>query len=257
MQISRPLVLVLALLSVSAAAACQDSFEVQVYESQTAPPGKWEFDLHALFIQRGGTVWEGSVAPSENQAHLALEITRGITEEFEIGAYLLAARRQSEALQYAGFRIRPRVKAPECWDAPVGLSLSLELGFPQPRYEPNRISLEIRPIIDKKVGGWTFSINPLLSSALEGPETDTGPQFEPSMKVGYDVIPESFTLELEYIAALGPIKHFNPAGEQVHLLYPKVEFALSNVLTVNAGVGFGLTDAGDRLVWALRLSAAP
>jgi hypothetical protein len=247
-------VLTLLILSFTLPIYAQDSFEVQVYESDLVPVNHYELDMHNIFVERGSTQWDGTVAPSNQQEHLAFEFTRGVTNYFEMGSYLLFANRQGEREEFAGFRLRPRVKAPDAWNLPVGLSLSAEIGFPQLQYEPNHVTLEIRPIIDKSIGRWKFDINPIMTFAFNGPEASQGMGLEPEGMIAYEIIPDQFRFMLEYYSALGPARHLLPTDEQVHLLYPKIEYAFSDVFVVNAGFGEGLTRASDSLTWALRLT---
>jgi hypothetical protein len=232
----------------------QDSFEVQVYESDLVPVNQYELDMHNIFVGHGSTQWDGTVAPSNHQAHVAFEFTRGMTDSFEMGSYLLLAHRPDGSSEYAGFRLRPRVKAPSGWKLPVGLSLSAEIGFPQLQYEPNHVTLEIRPIIDKTIGRWKFDINPIITFAFNGPEASQGMGLEPEGMIAYAIIPDQFRLMLEYYTALGPVHRLLPLDEQVHLLYPKIEYAFSEFFTVNAGIGMGLTSASDALTWSLRFT---
>lgn len=250
----RLLVLSVLIACYTSAARAQDSFEVQVYESDLVPVDHSELDVHTLFIERGSTSEEGTVAPSDQQAHMAFEFTRGVTDYFEMGSYLLFAHRPGYNAEYAGFRLRPRVRAPEEWGLPVGLSLSTEIGFPQLQYEPNHVTLEIRPIIDKKMGRWKFDINPIMTFAFNGPEASEGMGLEPEMKVGYDIVLDQFTGELEYYTALGPAHHLLPYNRQVHLFYPKLEYDFSEFFVINAGVGIGLSNASDPLTWAVRFT---
>ena len=238
----------------SSHAAAQDSFEVQVYESDLVPSGHFELDVHTLFVGRGNTTWDGTVAPSNQQFHVALEFTRGVTDAFELGSYLLLARLPDGSSHYAGFRLRPRLRAPEDWHLPVGVSLSVEVGFPQLVYEPNHVSLEFRPIIDKRIGRWIFDINPVVTFAFNGPDAGQGMALEPEAKIGYDIIVDRLMCEMEYFTALGPAHKLFPLAEQVHLLYPKLEYTITPAFVVNAGVGFGLTGASDRLTWAARFT---
>jgi hypothetical protein len=112
-------------------ALAQDPFEIQVYEYVTVPAGRWNLETHFNHVQRGTTLFEGKVAPTQHQTHLTFELTRGITDWFEMAGYLVTARRDGDAPEYVGWRVRPRVRAPESWKLPVGLSLSTEVGFPK------------------------------------------------------------------------------------------------------------------------------
>jgi len=57
-------------------AAAQDLFELEVFEYDGAPPGKYEVALHANGMSRGG-VTPDSVAASHRPAHISVELTRG------------------------------------------------------------------------------------------------------------------------------------------------------------------------------------
>jgi hypothetical protein len=139
----------------------QDSFEVQVYESDLVPVDQYELDMHNIFVEHGSTSWDGTVAPSNHQEHLAFEFTRGMTDYFEMGSYLLFAHRPDGASEFAGFRLRPRVKAPDDWKLPVGLSLSAEIGFPQLQYEPNMLRSKSDRSSTKPSDGGSSTLTPL------------------------------------------------------------------------------------------------
>ena len=89
-------------------AAAQDPFEIEVYPYHTAERGEWELAAHLNYTAAGTTDYDGPVAPTEHQAHLALELTRGITDLWEAGAYLLSAYRPGVGVEYAGWRLRSR-----------------------------------------------------------------------------------------------------------------------------------------------------
>jgi len=74
------------------------------------------------------------VAPTRYQTHLALELTRGITSNWEASFYLLGARRPDVGAEYAGWRLRSRVRAPLSWKLPFDLGFSAELAAPRPAY---------------------------------------------------------------------------------------------------------------------------
>ena len=130
----------------------QDPFEIQIYEYETAPKGMWNLETHINYIGKGTKSFEGSVAPTNNQFHLTYELTRGITDHFETAGYLVLAHRPGGGYEYVGWRIRPRVRLPQSWGLPVDVSVSGEVGFPREQYEENSVTLEIRPIIEKKFG---------------------------------------------------------------------------------------------------------
>jgi hypothetical protein len=79
--------------------------------------------------------------------------------------------------------MRPRVRAPAHWHLPVGLSLSLELGYQRRAFSVDTWTLELRPIIDKQWGPWYVSINPVLERTLKGENANKGFEFSPAAKV--------------------------------------------------------------------------
>jgi hypothetical protein len=78
--------------------AAQDPFEIQVYLYQTVPKGFWNLETHLNHVARGERSAAGTVAPSHNQTHLTFELTRGITDYFELAGYLVTARRKGVAV---------------------------------------------------------------------------------------------------------------------------------------------------------------
>src|SRR5262245_8448560 len=94
------------LLWFAASTYAQDPFEIQVYEYDTVPKGLWNLETHINYVGRGTKAFEGKVAPTENQFHLTFELTRGITDTFEMAGYLVLAHRPDGGFVYVGTRIR-------------------------------------------------------------------------------------------------------------------------------------------------------
>ena len=231
----------------------QDLFEFQVYDADLVPRGEWEIDLHVSHMQKGTTVSDRTVLPTNGQTHLAIEITRGYAEEFEMGGYALFARRNNGALEFAGIRLRPRFKAPGAWNLPVGLSLSFEFGWPKSQYEVNASTLEIRPIIDKSFGRWYIGINPLITRALRGPDAAGGLEFEPAARIAVDFLADQLDVGVQYFGAMGPLRGFLPPSEQTHFLNPNAEVSLGKDLVLNLGIVIGLTNAAEKVIFTSRL----
>lgn len=246
-------ILLLALFAAAPEARAQDPFEIQVYEYETVPKGLWNLETHINYIGKGTRKFEGPVAPTNNQFHLTFELTRGLTENFEMAGYLVLAHRPgNETLEYVGWRLRPRVSVPKAWRWPVDVSMSVEFGFPRKVYEENSVTLELRPIIEKKFGRFQIDVNPVVGRALRGPGTDEGWDFEPGVRFGYE-INKKLDVSLEYYGSTGAIGDFLPANEQVHQLFPGADVSISENVVWNFGIGWGMTDAGNRLVYKTRI----
>lgn len=230
----------------------QDTFEIQVYEYELVPKGKFNLETHVNYIARGTKSFEGTVAPTNDQFHLTFELTRGLTDHFELAGYLVLANRPGGGFEYVGARIRPRFSLPKSWPMPFDFSLSTEVGFPRPQYEANSVTLEIRPIIEKTFERFRLSFNPVVGRALKGPDTGEGFDFEPGAKFAYFVKPK-LNAGLEYYGSTGPITNMLPLGEQQHLLFPSLDIFFSEKAMINLGVGFSLTGVGEKLIPKLRL----
>lgn len=246
-----PLAALLAILAGGVARA-QDPFEIQVYEYKTVPKGMWNLETHINFVGRGTKESEGPVAPSNHQFHLTFELTHGITEHFETAGYLVLAQRPGGGFEYVGWRIRPRFRLPQSWNLPVDISLSTEVGFPRKTYEENSVTLEVRPIIEKRFGRFQIDVNPVVGRALRGPGVDEGWDFEPGVRLGYE-LNRRLNVSLEYYGAVGPLGDLLPTDEQVHQLYPGGDLKFGDNIIVNFGIGFGVTEAGNRLVYKMRI----
>ena len=233
---------------ITAKAAAQDLFEIQVYPYDTVAPGRTMVEFHTNFFPSGTTEAAPGEFPLNHQAHLTVEITHGFTRYFETALYVVTAMYvPNEGPKFAGWRIRPRFRLPELDNFPFKVSLSFEVGFNQPEFEADTRTLEIRPIFEREEGRLYVSINPDLTKSLRGPGSSDGIGFEPGVKVAWDVTPK-IAAGVEYYAETGPIKHFEPWSEQHHLLFPTVDLNVSPDWELNFGVGRGLTNTSEHWI---------
>ncbi|MES1261932.1 MAG: hypothetical protein ABUS49_09355, partial [Acidobacteriota bacterium] len=191
-------------------ALAQDNYEIQVYPSETLAPGRTMIELHSNFTVSGTKTVENGVVPTNHALHETIEITQGITDWFETGFYIFTSYNPIQGgYGWVGDHIRPRVRAPESWHLPVGLSLSAEIGYQRAKYSEDTWSMELRPISDKQVGRWYLSFNPTVDRAFHGPGVASGVIFSPNFKAGYDVT-KKVNVGFEYYGSLGPVTGFDP-----------------------------------------------
>ena len=225
----------------------QGNFEIQVYGSETLAPRTTMVELHSNSALKGTTQTIDGVLPTQDAVHETLEITHGWTEWFETGFYLFTSVQPDSGWEWVGSHIRPRVRAPENWNLPVGLSLSLEFGYQRPQFSTDTWTLEIRPIIDKQIGPLYVSFNPALELSLKGQNAGRAPQFSPSAKVSYE-ISKLVALGVEYYGGVGPLGAFDPISQQQHTIFPVIDLDLGPRWEFNLGVGFGLNRSSDSYV---------
>lgn len=236
----RTSLLCLALLCATEARA-QDPFEIQVYLYSTVPKGRLNLETHLNTVTRGAM---------KGETHLTFELTRGITDYFELAGYLLTASRPGVSGELAGWRVRPRFRVPED-KLPFRFSLSTEVAFPKEAYEVNDITLEARPIFEWSVGAMQIVVNPVVGRALRGPDAAEGWDFEPGAHLGYKVSPR-LEPSVEYYGSTGLVHDPLPQSQQVHQFFPGFDYRFSDDIILNMGVGFGATGAGNTLVYKMR-----
>jgi hypothetical protein len=230
-------------------ARAQDPFEIEVYPYETAHRGEWELGMHLNYTARGTRDFDGSVAPTDDQAHFTLELTHGFTNFLEFAAYGLTAYRPGHGFDAAGWRFRTRTRVPESLGWPVNVGLAVELEFTRATYDETTAGLEIRPILDKTFGRVQLTFNPTIERGLRGAEKEW--EFEPAGRVGV-TLSERFAFGLEYYGKTGLFGDPAPGAVAVHQFFPGIDWKLSEDATLNVGVGFGTTTAGDRLILKTR-----
>jgi hypothetical protein len=240
------------LLGIPSVLAAQDIFEIQVYEYPTVPRGKWNLETHLNHSARGVKQADGTILPTQGQTRLTFELTRGLTDWFELAGYLAFARQPGDGPEFAAWRIRPRVRAPDGWHLPIGLSLSAEVAFPREKYETEKATLEIRPILERRFGRLQIDLNPVIGRSLKGPGAAEGWDLEPGGRLGLE-LHRRIDLSLEYYGSYGPVRDLLPRAEQVHLFFGGGDLQLSDSMVLNLGVGFGATSVGEQTVVKLRL----
>ena len=221
----------------------QDANEIQVYGSATTPKYTTMIELHSNYTITGPKFSDKGFQFEGNNYHpflQTLEVTTGISENFEFGFYIFTYNNNGK-VQYTGSNIRPRIKAPDEWNLPIGMSLSSEIGCSiDPATNNNDWGAEIRPIFDKTLGKHYFSFNPNVGVSFTNKEY----LFEPNLKYAFSASKKA-NLGFEYYGNTGKIFTPNRLPEQEHQLYLVVDLFLHPLYEFNLGIGKGLTDVSN------------
>jgi hypothetical protein len=238
-------------------ARAQGNYEVQVYASETVPPGRTMVELHSNFTVGGSTLPPSSPSgvktlsdgtlPTNHQLHETVEITQGWNSWFETGFYIFTSAGPGQGYQWVGDHIRPRVRIPESWKWPVGVSVSTEIGYQRPLFSPDTWTWEIRPIIDKQLGRWYLAFNPALERSWHGPSVSQGFAFSPNFKASYNATAK-LQVGFEYYGDMGDITGFDPLYQQQQQIVPTIDYDFGPDWEFNFGVGIGVTRATDHLL---------
>ena len=230
-----------------AAAAAQGNYEIQVYGADTVAPKNLMVELHSNFTPEGQKYFIDGVRPTNHQEHETLELTEGLTAWSEVGFYVFTSEQAGYGVQWVGDHIRPRVKAPEQWHWPVGVSISTEVGYQRAVYSPDTWTWEIRPIVDKQAGRWYWAINPALERTWHGPDVKQGLGFAPGAKIGYDFT-KKINAGFEYYADYGRLGSFDSLHDQQQQIFAVTDLNVSPDWEINFGVGVGPTAGTDHLI---------
>jgi hypothetical protein len=242
-----PIVWLFAVLTHVLPAHAQGNYEIQVYGADTIEPKSTMVELHSNYTAQGQKYMIDGVYPTNHQEHETIEITQGLTSWSEVGFYIFTNEQNGHGVQWVGDHIRPRVRVPDSWHWPLGLSLSTEIGYQRAQYSPDTWTWEIRPIIDKYLGRWYMAVNPALERTFHGPGVAQGVGFSPAAKISYD-FSNKVSGGFEYYADYGRLGDFASLHNQQQQLFVVTDLNLSPKWEINFGVGIGPTAATDHLI---------
>jgi hypothetical protein len=237
----------LVFLLMGSVASAQDNYEIQVYASETVARGDTMVELHSNFTAEGQKRMVDGVSPTNHAEHETLEITHGFNNWFESGFYLFTTIQPDGSWQWVGDHIRPRVRVPESWGWPVGVSLSTEIGYVRRRFASDTWTWELRPIVDRQTGPWYLAFNPALERSFHGTSVNQGVGFSPAAKFSYN-FSKQIAGGLEYYGSTGPIFNPDPFAQESQQLFPTLDLNVSPLWEINFGVGIGLTRSTDHLI---------
>jgi hypothetical protein len=160
-----------------------DPWEFEVYPYGTEKRGVLEFETDNAVVPNGHNAGgDGTAAgtyPSQGMWYDQFELTYGLTDRIEAAAYLNMAGRSDNGYHYAGSNFRLRGRLFKKAALPVDLGWSIELEWHKtPQFDGDPLDLELRPIIQKKIGSWSILLNPQFEKSIfVGPDKNKGFQF--------------------------------------------------------------------------------
>jgi len=243
------LALAMAILPIAARAALPD--EVQVYVDDLNDPGQLGLQEHINTTPVGNADPE---YPGESVARhgtrFTSEFAYGLTPDLEAGAYLPVVMESAGDVRLAGLKLRLKwvPRKPAADGAGIFAGLNGELSQVGYRFDDNRRTFELRPILGWRDAQWLLAVNPVFEFSLQGPDKGQAPGFSPQFKVARTVA-TGIAAGIEYYADLGPISNVDPYSEQIHTLYLAVDVN-RNPWNLNFGIGRGLTTSTDR--WTIK-----
>jgi hypothetical protein len=242
-----PIAALVALLAVPATVRAQAD-EIQVYDGGLAPVGTFNLTWHNNFTPRGLSTpaFPGAVV-ADRSFNGVTEWALGVTPWFEAGLYLpLYSRDKNSGFGIDGFKLRTLFAVPNADDRKFFYGANFEFSYNARRWDSTRFTSEIRPIVGWHLKPWDVIINPIVDTAYDGLGNL---EFVPASRVAYN-FPSGWTLAAEEYADYGTLNDLAPRRDQAHQLYAVVDRTWKG-WDIEAGAGFGLTDASDRLTLKL------
>ncbi len=234
-----------------AGGALAQTDEIQVYNAEIAKPGVFNLTLHDNYTPDGAKTpaFPGAVV-SNRSLNGVPEWAYGVTPWFEAGLYLpLYSFPAHGGPDYNGFKLRTLFVEPNADQHPFFYGINFEFSFNQKQWDPHSYTSEIRPILGWRFGKVDFIFNPIFDNSWTGVQHL---DFAPESRLDYN-ISDTWAVAAEEYDDLGQIRRLQPAKDQLHQLFGVVDYS-GKPINVEAGMGFGLTQATDKLTLKLILS---
>lgn len=251
MNIRRSLILLaLFLLAYAPPALAQlDPWEFEVYGYKTVPRGMLEIESLNSVVLNGSRHGEKGTAkgtvPSQSMWRTSIEMTYGLTDRIEAAMYVNLAKPRGDDVQYAGSKWRLRGRLFDEGQLPIDVGWYFELAYKRtPKYDDQKLELELRPIFQRDVGDFSFIVSPKFEKILVGSEEKEGWEFGYVSGIYYRWM-RAFSPGVEFYGAIGMMKHPDPTREQQHYIFPVVHGEYRGI-EYSVGPGFGLTHGSDR-----------
>jgi hypothetical protein len=247
------LALIAVALAVVPKAAFAQTDEIQVYDAEIEDQGKFNLMVHSNFTPIGRTTpdFPGGIIPN-NSLNGAAEWAYGVADWFEQGLYLPVYTAYSEGRggSINGFKIRELFVRPHAHDHTFFYGVNFEFSVNYKYWESRHITSEVRPIVGLHLHPVDIVFNPIVDTNYTGGFGNL--EFVPATRIAYNVN-ETWAVAFEEYADLGPLRHFHTLDDQFHEAWAVMDHT-SKILSVEAGVGVGMTAGADKLTLKLMLS---
>jgi hypothetical protein len=125
-------------------------------------------ELDSNFTIDGPKTTAYGLYPTTHAQHETDEITDDFNDWFEFGCYVFTSITEAQGWQSVGDHIRPRVAVPKRRHWPVGVSISNGIGYQRRQYSPDTWTWKIRPVVDRQIGRWYWSVSPTPDLSFHG-----------------------------------------------------------------------------------------
>lgn len=228
--------------------------EIQVYDGALAGTGRFNLTLHNNFSPEGLTTpaFPGALL-ADKSLNGVPEWAYGVAGWFEVGLYMplysIGTRDAHRSAMLNGVKLRLLFAVPRANDRTFFYGVNFELSYNAKHWDATRFTSEVRPIIGWHLHPVDLIVNPIFDTSYDGLKNLT---FAPATRVACN-LSTGWAVAVEEYDNFGPLHQFYAGNQQAHQLYAVLDHN-AKVLHIEAGVGFGLTSASDRITLKLILS---
>ncbi len=229
----------------------------KVYDYQPTEAGEIEFSLWNSYIPSSDVDYNffGDVLSRQDLLAHSLELEYGLSNKWGIAVYfdfedpkegsLRHVRTKALMAHYAFFDKGSR---------PVDLAIYLEYIFHDRDYKDYE-EFEVRLILEKDFGPFRIDFNPIFEKKTSGSEVHEGLEFNYALGLYYLNNGEGIFFSknlmiqpgIEFYGKMGEAVYFKDWDDQRHYIFLVLDMDIGKRLHWHTGVGFGLTDASDRV----------
>ncbi|WP_426418901.1 hypothetical protein [Bradyrhizobium genosp. A] len=137
---------------------------------------------------------------------------------------------------------------PHAADRTFFYGINFEFSYNSQHWDSYRFTSKIRPILGWHLGEFDFIVNPILDNSWTGFKNL---DFVPAFRLAQPR--QTWAVAAEMYSDYGAIEGLLPFDQQSQQLFGVVDYRTEEFV-VDAGVGFGLTPACDRLIMKLMIS---
>lgn len=231
----------LGIISVTAQGAPE---EIQVYMDDLTKPGSFGMDVHNSYVLSGsGTPDYAGAQPPNHVYRLTPELYYGVSDNLELGLYLLTTTIPGNPPNYDGEKLRFKYVPPHDESQGSFWGANFEIGKTSLRVSQAKTNAEFKGIYGYRSGPWTFAVNPNFDWSLSGP-VSSPVSLDVDTKVAYKT-KGGYQIGLESYNELGPLSNLGHLNQLSETLFAVIDTEVGK-FDLNAGIGRGLTPASDR-----------
>ena len=236
----------------------------KVYGYQPAEAGELEFVLWNSYIPSSDVSYNYFGREVERKGLFAhsLELEYGLSNKWGIAAYLDFEDPKDGSFRYVRTKaIMAHYAFFEKGSRPLDIAIYLEYIIHNKAYKDYE-ELEVRLILEKDIGAFRIDFNPIFEKKTSGSKSEEGLEFNYALGIYFSNNEEGIFKSknlviqpgIEFYGKMGEISDFKPSREQRHYIFPTLDFFIGKRFHWHTGVGFGLTDASDKITFKSILS---